>query len=98
MRKLPADASEHAQCAAAIRAELKRLWPRTKFWVKSERFAGGNAVNIDWHHGPTVPEVDEITKKFQKGYFNAMTDCYEFTNLRRDIPQVRFIKLWRYRE
>ncbi|MCZ0211369.1 hypothetical protein OZK63_39080 [Streptomyces sp. UMAF16] len=72
-----------AGCVVAaknIRIELKRAFPSVKFSVRSDKFAGGDAVNVDWTDGPTVAQVDEILEKYKAGSFDGMTDCYEYRN------------------
>ena len=71
--------TEAAECAKAIRTELKSIWPRVKFTVKSRNFAGGNAVDISWEFGPTSKQVEKITDKYQHGSFDGMTDCYNYS-------------------
>lgn len=87
MRKL----SEAAQVAAQIRAGLKQLGIAAK--VRSENYAGGNSVNIDLTDEP--PHVrallTERYAKYQYGKFDGMTDSYDHCNVRKDIPQVRFL-------
>lgn len=84
--------SSQAQCAKAIRQELKENFPETKFSVTSEGFAGGDAVNISWEDGPTTDQVEEITGKYQYGHFDGMIDMYEHSNKRDDIPQAKFVQ------
>lgn len=81
-----------ANCAAAIRAELKAAFVGVKFSVTSDTFSGGNSVHIDWTDGPTVKEVEAITSKYQYGHFNGMEDLYEDSNSREDIPQAKYIQ------
>lgn len=83
--------STHALCAKEIRKILKKEFPNTKFSVRADSFSGGNSVNIYWTDGPTSNKVDEFVKKFQYGHFDGMTDCYEYSNGREDIPQVKFV-------
>lgn len=64
--------------AKNIRAELKAAFPSVKFSVKSESFAGGNAVDVSWDGLPSRDEVNAIVKKYQHGSFDGMTDCYEY--------------------
>jgi hypothetical protein len=87
MRKL----SIYAQTAKAIRTELKEKFPETKFSVTSETFSMGNAVRIGWTDGPTEKAVKEIVDKYQYGHFDGMIDCYEYSNTRDDIPQVKYV-------
>lgn len=83
--------SSHALCAKAIRNELKKAYPNTKFSVTSESFSMGNAVRINWDNGPTVEMVDAITGKYEYGHFDGMTDSYEYSNRRNDIPQIKYV-------
>ena len=83
--------SSHAATAAAIKAELKAAFPNCKFSVTSDSFSGGNATRIHWTDGPTSTEVEKITGKYQYGHFDGMTDCYESSNSRDDIPQTKYV-------
>ena len=83
--------STHALTAKAIKQELKKLFPSTKFSVKSDSFAGGNSVDVSWDNGPRRKQVDEIISKYQYGHFNGMEDIYEISNRNENIPQVRFV-------
>ncbi len=81
-----------ANTAAAIREELKTVFPGIKFSVTSSNFAGGNSVDIRWEDGPTSDQVNAISKKYQYGSFNGMEDIYEHTNSRDDIPQAKYVQ------
>lgn len=83
--------STAANCATAIRTELKNVFPRIKFSVTSDNFSMGNSVDIRWTDGPTSKEVKEFTSKYQYGHFNGMEDIYENTNSRDDIPQAKYV-------
>lgn len=83
--------STQALCAKQIKEELKVKFPKGKFKVRSESFAGGDAVDIFWEDGPTDNEVNAIVKKYQWGYFDGMIDCYEANNVRDDIYQVKYV-------
>lgn len=67
--------AKHA--AANIRIELKRAFPGVKFSVRSERFSGGDSVDVSWTLGPKDEAVQDITAKYQEGSFNGMEDIYE---------------------
>ena len=81
----------HAQTAKAIREELKKAFPNVSFSVKSFSFSMGDDVRIEWTNGPTTEQVENITKKYEYGTFDGMTDLYEIDNKRNDIPQVKYI-------
>lgn len=89
--------STAANTAAAIRKELKDKFPQIKFTVTSDNFANGNSVRIGWIDGPSSAMVEEITGKYQYGHFDGMTDMYENTNSREDIPQAKYVSTNRTR-
>jgi hypothetical protein len=84
--------SSQAAAAKAIREELKTKFPGIAFSVTSECFSGGNSVDISWTDGPTVDMVEKISKKYQYGHFDGMTDMYEHTNNHDDIPQAKYVQ------
>lgn len=59
-----------------IRKELASKFPTTKFGVRSRRYSGGSALDIDWTDGPTTKRVDEVVDKYQYGDFDGMDDSY----------------------
>ena len=81
----------HAQTAKAIREELKKAFPNVSFSVRSSSFSMGDDVKIKWTNGPTTEQIENITKKYEYGTFDGMTDLYEIDNKRNDIPQVKYI-------
>jgi len=87
--------STHAMAAKAIRNDLKKAFPETLFSVKSRTYAGGNSVDVEWTNGPLSQEVNRIVGKYQYGHFDGMTDCYNYTNSRNDIPQVKYVQIRR---
>lgn len=87
--------TEAARAAIAIRAELKKSFPKIKFSVKSKCYVGGSNVSIYWVDGPMPRSVEKCSAKFQLGSFNPQTDFYEFTNRQPEIPQVYYIHLAR---
>jgi hypothetical protein len=74
-----------------IRKLLKEKF-KTKFKVRKR---GYSCIDINWQNGPTGDEVSSVTAKFKKGHFDGMTDCYEYSNVIQDIPQVEYIFLRR---
>jgi hypothetical protein len=83
--------STAANCAAAVKEELKTAFPHVKFSVTSDTFSGGNAVRIGWNDGPTLRQVEDLTGKYQYGHFDGMQDLYEYSNTRADIPQAKYV-------
>lgn len=86
--------SSHANCAKAIREELKKAFPDFNFSVRSESFAGGDAVRVSWENGPTTDQVEEITKKYAYGRFDSMQDLsYSVHN--DNLPQAKYVTTYR---
>lgn len=83
--------SPHAAAAKMIKQELKKLFPTIKFSVKSDSFSGGDSVDISWENGPTDDQVSDVTSKYQYGHFDGMTDSYDHSNRRKDIPQSKYV-------
>lgn len=83
--------SEWAQAAKAIRKELKLVFPAIKFSVESQSYSMGNSVWVYWNNGPEIKDINNIVKKYQYGHYDGMTDCYEHSNKRKDIPQAMFV-------
>jgi len=83
--------SSAANAASAIREELKKHFPNIKFSVKSSNFSMGDSVSISWTDGPTAEQVKKYSDKYQYGHFDGMTDMYESTNRRNDIPQTKYV-------
>lgn len=64
------------EAAKGLRQELKTTFPGIKFSVRTSYFANGNSIDISWVLGPTKDMVEAITRKYQYGWFDGMTDCY----------------------
>ena len=87
--------SEAAQAAKAIKAELKSAFPSVKFSVRSEYFAGGSAVHIEYEDGPLTQTVQNLVDKYQFVTFNSQEDLYEHNNVNEEIPQAKYIQVSR---
>lgn len=84
-----------AQAAKLIRQELKAKFPHVSFSVRSRNFAGGDAVDISYTNGIPTKEIDAVVSKYQEGHFDGMTDMYEYDNMRKDIPQAKYVHVQR---
>jgi len=78
----PADdwSAQLTTAAKNVRFELKAAFPGVKFSVKTQRYTGGDSLNVAWTDGPTTKQVDAIIQKYQGGSFNGMEDYYEYGN------------------
>lgn len=87
--------TESAKASKLIRKELKKLFPTTKFSVKSDNYSMGSSVDIRWQDEVPQEPVQKVVKKYQYGHFNGMEDIYEYSNTRKDIPQAKFVQTQR---
>lgn len=84
--------TQAAQVAKIIRAKLRENGIAAT--VRSENFSMGNSVCVTLTGDPlpaTVARVKQYCGQFQYGHFDGMTDMYENSNLRNDIPQTKFM-------
>lgn len=42
------------EAAKQLRTELKREFPATKFRVRTDRFSGGESIDVHWRDGPAL--------------------------------------------
>lgn len=66
---------ERGKAAPNVRRLLKLNFPRVKFSVRSDH----SSIRIGWTDGPTAGDVEAIADRFQRGNFDGMTDCYNYT-------------------
>ena len=85
-----------AIAAGAIRAELKKNFPEIKFCVRSENYAGGDAVRISYDNGVPSDSVQNIADKYQEGNFNGMIDLYEYKENPENLPRAKYITVNRH--
>lgn len=86
--------TEAAKVAQIIRKHLKANGIDAK--VVSKNYSGGNSVSVYTKDllPATQQLIGEYISQFEYGHFDGMTDCYYASNVRNDIPQVRFVFLW----
>lgn len=83
--------SNHAAAAKLIRAHLKANNITGR--VRAESYSGGSSIRILLQdpEPATYDAVKAHADKFQYGHFDGMTDSYQASNRRDDIPQVKFV-------
>lgn len=83
--------STRAHAAKLIKGELRKAFKGVKFSVRSRVGTVHDAIDVAWVDGPDAREVDAIVDKYQEGHFDGMTDSYDYSNRRTDLPQVSFV-------
>jgi len=80
-----------AACSAAIKAELKNLFPHIRFSVTSSTFSMGDSVDVSWIDAVSAKEIETIISKYQRGYFDGMQDMYIYSN-DSNLPQSKYVR------
>ena len=75
--------------AQAIKKELKKKFPETKFSITKWRGTALFSLSINWTDWPSKQEVRLVTSKYTYGEFDSMTDS-------RDINKTEGIELVLY--
>lgn len=83
--------TEAAKAAKEIKTYLKSIGVKAS--VKSENYSMGDSVNVYLSNQTpeTMTKIKAHCRKYQYGHFDGMTDCYEYTNHRDDIPQTKYL-------
>lgn len=71
------NSNDIVQIAKRARKALKEAFPATKFSVRTERFAGGSALNVGWVDGPVVEQVEKVTQTAANDPYHAQHHHYE---------------------
>jgi hypothetical protein len=79
--------STHAMVAKRIKNELHEAFPSIKFIIRSDT----SSVHICWTDGPLMEQVEKVVCKYVMGFYDSMNDCFEYDNVRKDIPQVKYV-------
>lgn len=83
--------SHHAQVAKIIRTHLKEQGLKGKVRAEGTRGASSVSVNLFNASPAQVESVKQFAMKYKYGRFDGMTDGYNITNSRDDIPQVAYL-------
>lgn len=57
-----------------LKAAFKKDFPKTKFSVRSSKYAGGSSITVRYTDGPAYDKVNEIVSQFAGSSFDGMTD------------------------
>jgi hypothetical protein len=83
--------SNEALAGNTIKKILKKAFPDIKFSVRSEGYSGGDNVNVYYTDGVPREEIEKLINHFQEGHFDGMIDMYEYSNVKKDIPQTKYL-------
>ena len=82
------------QVAKILRAHLKEQG--IKGTVRAKKVGSSSSVDVSLTNGTPaqIAAVASFALKYKYGKFNGMTDGYDMTNSRDDIPQVGYLTVW----
>lgn len=83
--------SAHAAVAKLCRQYCKSIGVECR--ASSESYSMGNSVRVKiFDQSPAIKQqLESEFAKYQYGHFDGMTDMYEYTNSRNDIPQTKYL-------
>lgn len=83
--------SPHAGAAKMIRQYMRANGIAGR--VNADSYAGGNSVNVYVDDMPPAAyhALEVYANQYQYGNFDGMQDLYEYSNVNRDIPQVKYV-------
>jgi hypothetical protein len=86
--------SVESMVSKALKAELKQAFPEITFSVRESHHGCVDVLYNAIHHQLNAEQqktMEKTVQKYKLGYFDGLTDSYEYTNRRNDIPQVKYI-------
>lgn len=87
--------AEPANSAKILKGYLREFFPGVKFSVKSSIFSGGSSIDIHYTDGPLYEEVDSIARLFQHGWFDGMTDSYNYRPVKVGCAGASYVHVHR---
>lgn len=82
-----------ADVARIIRYRLKCLYPRTHFYVRISRYAGGSSIRVTWTDGPPSSEIEPIVKAYASSRFDGSIDLgYSVSSWLRTHDLAAFVR------
>jgi len=83
--------SDHAAAAKMIRQYMKANGFVGR--VNAEAYSMGSSVRIYVQDLPPAraKQLEDYAGQFEYGRFDGMQDLYEYNNVRKDIPQVKYV-------
>lgn len=75
------------ETALVMKQYIKAKYPTLHVWAKSNSFAGGNSVDINFckangdefdYGDPILEDISQFGQFLRAGRFDGMTDCYEY--------------------
>lgn len=79
-----------AETAKLVRQSLKESFPSVKFSVRSDTYAGGASIRVNWIDGPTSDQVEAVVGVFAGSYFDGSIDYQGGVYAMLDGVPVRF--------
>lgn len=68
------------ETAKLIRQTLKKHFPDCKFSVRSQKYAGGASIDIEYTDYLPAEVIELVVKKYEGAKFDGMTDCKNYAS------------------
>ena len=62
------------ETAKLLRVRLKKEFPGTKFSVRSDVYAGGASIRVEYTDGPALKDVEAVCNEYNGSGFDGMID------------------------
>jgi len=77
-----------AETAKLLRAALKRSFPHTKFSVRSDVYANGASIIVEYTGGPPAQEVRQVAGQYAGAGFDGMIDMQYYRSAYIDVDGI----------
>src|SRR3990172_8992370 len=78
------------ETAKILRNALKLEFPKSSFSVRSESYAGGSSIMIEWTDGDSVEAVQKLADKFAGASFDGSIDLKSYITQEYNGEKVYF--------
>jgi len=81
---------ESTEVAKLVRKELKNAFPGVKFSVKTNKYAGGSSIRVNYTDGPLAKAVQDLVGTYHGASFDGMIDLQSYHDSNLKGEQVSF--------
>ena len=66
------------ETARVLRPVLGRAFPDVGFRVRSQRYANGASITVEWSGGPSLDAVQAVTSQYAGAHFDGVIDLMTY--------------------
>ena len=79
-RVKPGEPASASLGAVNLRNELASRFRDVHFLIRSQGFAAGDSIDIQWNFGPTAGEVEVIAGKYEQSFYDSRSKCHKLND------------------